>query len=197
MENIVIIPPPVECHSLMAKQKNDVFTFGISAVGFERKGGYILLKALKKLKKSKIDFKVIFIYPSKNICINLVKKLFGVEKFCEFIGIQENMNKFYSSIDCLLMPSIIEPFGMVATEALSNGCPVITSTRCGASDFIKHKGNGFLYDAESPVEGLANVMLEVLAMKDVEMTSMSQICIDSVKDCSEKDFVNKYISLLN
>ena len=26
LENIVIIPPPVECHSLMAKQKNDVFT---------------------------------------------------------------------------------------------------------------------------------------------------------------------------
>lgn len=195
-QNIVIIPPPVEQHEILAKHENKVFTFGISAVGFERKGGYILLKAIKELKKSKMNFKVIFIYPSKNFCVNLVKKIYNIDKYCEFIGIQEDMNKFYSSIDCLLMPSIIEPFGMVATEALSNGCPVITSTRCGAADYIKHKENGFLYDAKSPVKGLVNAMLEAMSVKDEEKTSICQNCIDSVKDCDQKAFVQKYIELL-
>lgn len=195
-ENIVIIPPPIEGHELLTKHENKIFTFGISAVGFERKGGYILLKAIKELKKSKMNFKVIFIYPSKNFCVNLVRKIYNIDKYCEFIGIQEDMNKFYSSIDCLLMPSIIEPFGMVATEALSNGCPVITSTRCGAADYIKHKENGFLYDAKLPVKGLANVMLEVMSIEEAEKTSICQNCIDSVKDCDQKAFVQKYIELL-
>lgn len=195
-KNIVIISPPIEGHELLTKHENKVFTFGISAVGFERKGGYILLKAIKELKKSKINFKVIFIYPSKNIGVNLAKKIYNIEKYCEFIGIQEDMNKFYSSIDCLLMPSIIEPFGMVATEALSNGCPVITSTRCGAADYIQHKENGFLYDAKSPVKGLVNSMIEVMSIKDEEKVSIYNNCIKSVEDCNEKVFVQKYIELL-
>lgn len=195
-ENIVIIPPPIEEHELLSKQENKVFTFGISAVGFKRKGGYTALKAIKELKKTKMDFKVIFIYPSKNFFVNLLIKLYNIEKHCEFIGIQKEINKFYSSIDCLLMPSIIEPFGMVATEALSNGCPVITSTRCGAADYIKHNENGFIYDANSPVKGLVNAMLEVMAIEKDKKASFYNNCINSVKDCNQKEFVQKYCNLL-
>lgn len=195
-KNIVIIPPPIEQHEILEKQKNEIFTFGISAVGFERKGGYILLKAINELKKSKVKFKVIIIYPSKNFWINLKKKLYNIEKYCEFIGIQDDMNKFYSSIDCLLMPSIIEPFGMVATEALSNGCPVITSNRCGAADYIKHGKNGFVYDANSPVKGLVNAMLNAMSVKENEKETIYNNCIKSVQDCNQKNFAQKYIELL-
>lgn len=195
-KNIFIIPPPIERHEILNKQENDVFTFGVSLTGFERKGGYILLKAIKELKKTKMNFKVIMIYPSKNIFVNLIKKVYNIEKYCEFIGIQKDMNKFYNSIDCLLMPSIIEPFGMVATEALSNGCPVITSTRCGAADYIKHKENGFLYDADLSVKGLVNSMLEMMSITKEEKANMFNNCIKSVEDCNEKVFVQKYIELL-
>lgn len=195
-ENIVIIPPPIETHETAPKPNNDIFTFGISLTGFARKGGYILFKALKELKKEKKKFKVVLIYPSNNFFVKLTKKLYNIEKYCEFINIQKDMNKFYTSIDCLLMPSIIEPFGMVATEALSNGVPVITSDRCGASDYIKNKENGLVYDATQPVKGLKNAMLEIMSLNETDKTNIYHNCIKSVEDCNEKTFIQKYIELL-
>ena len=85
---------------------------------------------------------------------------------------------------------------MVATEALSNGCPVITSTRCGAADYVKNEENGFVYDANKPVKGLADAMIKAMTIKEEVRENMYKNCIDSVKDCYEKQFVQKYINLL-
>ena len=194
--NIVIIPPPIEEHEPFNKEKNPIFTFGISTVGFERKGGYILLKAIKELKKIRNDFKVIFIYSSNNFFVKLYKKLYGIEKYCEFIGIQKDINKFYNSIDCLLMPSIIEPFGMVATEALSNGCPVITAKHCGASDFIIDDKNGYVYDgSKNPSKELAKAMNKILSTDKNILENMSEFCINSVQNCYAKEFAKEYIKV--
>ena len=105
------------------------------------------------------------------------------------------MGDFYNSIDCLLMPSLIEPFGMVATEALSTGCPVITGSHCGASDIITDNVNGFLYSGNKSVKSLSNVMEIVLNKKD--LSSMQSACINSVIDFNINSFVNKYIDLLS
>ena len=56
------------------------------------------------------------------------------------------------------MPSLIEPFGMVAAEALSVGCPVITAGHCGAADYIKNGVNGYLYEGNSS-ENLAEAQV--------------------------------------
>lgn len=196
--DVIILPPPIEVHAILPKKNNQNFTFGISAVGFERKGGYILFKAIKELKKYRKDFKVVFIYQSNNIFVKLLKKIYGIDKYCEFIGIQKEMNKFYSSIDCLLMPSIIEPFGMVATEALSNGCPVITAKHCGAADFIIEGQNGFLYNGiKNADKNIVKVMLNVMNLNKDQLYRMSIQCIESVKFCDAKEFAKKYIEIFD
>lgn len=195
--NIAIIPPPIE-PALLCKKEKEIFTFGISAIGFKRKGGYLLLEAIHKLKKENKKFKVIFIYNSYNFIIELVKKLYSIENYCEFIKLQKNMSNFYNSIDCLLMPSLIEPFGMVATEALSHGCPVITAKHCGAADFITDKQNGFLYNGlKNPDKELANAMKNILSLDKKQLKKMSQNCIESVKECNKTFFTKKYIDRIN
>lgn len=156
-DRLEIIPPPVERYQIK-KYKNGIFTFGISALGFARKGGYLLFRAIKELKKKNIKFKVIFIYPSNNIAVRSLVKLYRIEEFCEFTGRQNDMGRFYNLADCILMPSLIEPFGMVAAEALSVGCPVITAGHCGAADYIKNGVNGYLYECNSS-ENLAEAMV--------------------------------------
>ena len=51
--------------------------------------------------------------------------------------------------DVLVFPSLFEGFGLVITEAMSQGTPVITTDRTAGPDFIKHGENGWLVEAGS------------------------------------------------
>ena len=49
--------------------------------------------------------------------------------------------------DVLLFPSLFEGFGLVITEAMSQGTPVITTDRTAGADLIEHGTNGWLVEA--------------------------------------------------
>lgn len=51
--------------------------------------------------------------------------------------------------DILLFPSLFEGFGLVITEAMSQGTPVITTDRTAGPDIIEHNKNGWLVEAGS------------------------------------------------
>lgn len=51
--------------------------------------------------------------------------------------------------DVLVFPSLFEGFGLVITEAMSQGTPVITTDRTAGPDLIRHNENGWLIEAES------------------------------------------------
>jgi glycosyltransferase involved in cell wall biosynthesis len=48
--------------------------------------------------------------------------------------------------DILLLPSLFEGFGMVISEAMSQGTPVITTYNTAGKDFIEHGKNGWLVE---------------------------------------------------
>jgi glycosyltransferase involved in cell wall biosynthesis len=51
--------------------------------------------------------------------------------------------------DVLVFPSLFDGFGLVITEAMSQGTPVITTERTAGPSFIKHGCNGWLIKAGS------------------------------------------------
>jgi glycosyltransferase involved in cell wall biosynthesis len=51
--------------------------------------------------------------------------------------------------DILIFPSLFEGFGLVITEAMSQGLPVITTDRTAGPDLIEHGSNGWLVEAGS------------------------------------------------
>ncbi|NEU67443.1 glycosyltransferase family 4 protein [Spirosoma agri] len=51
--------------------------------------------------------------------------------------------------DVLVFPSLFDGFGLVITEAMSQGTPVIASNRCAGPDLIEHGQNGWLVEAAS------------------------------------------------
>jgi glycosyltransferase involved in cell wall biosynthesis len=53
----------------------------------------------------------------------------------------------YRASDALLFPTLCDGFGMVVTEAWSQGLPVITTDRAGAADLLRPGQNGLLIRA--------------------------------------------------
>ena len=62
----------------------------------------------------------------------------------------ESVLKLMRTQDVLLFPSLFDGFGLVMTEAMSQGTPVITTDRSAGPDLIRHDENGWLIDAGSP-----------------------------------------------
>lgn len=57
--------------------------------------------------------------------------------------------KLMQAHDVLVFPSLFEGFGLVITEAMSQGTPVITTERTAGPDLIQHGQNGWLIEAGS------------------------------------------------
>lgn len=70
-----------------------------------------------------------------------------------FLGAINNkeLSAIYQKMDVFVLPSIIEPWGLVVEEALNNGLPVIVSDRVGCAEEIIDESNGvvFRYDSST------------------------------------------------
>ena len=70
------------------------------------------------------------------------------------------IQKFYAAADVFVFPSYYDSFGMVVTEAMASGLPVITSKAVGASELLTDGVNGILVTGDDPwdPDGLAEAM---------------------------------------
>ncbi|HEY1252508.1 MAG TPA: glycosyltransferase family 4 protein [Thermoanaerobaculia bacterium] len=70
----------------------------------------------------------------------------------------EQLDRLYARADLYVMPSVSEPFGLTALEALQHGTPVIVSKTAGVGEVVRN----VLRVDFGDVEGLASHMLSVL-----------------------------------
>jgi glycogen synthase len=68
------------------------------------------------------------------------------------------LDRLYARADVYVMPSVSEPFGLTALEALQHGTPVIVSKTAGVSEVVRH----VLRVEPGDVEELASKILSVL-----------------------------------
>ena len=68
-----------------------------------------------------------------------------------------NMPKVLAEMDVLVLPSIVEGFGLVVLEAMQSGMPVIVSDQVGAADVVVDGESGFVVHA-GDVDSLADSM---------------------------------------
>ena len=106
--------------------------------GWERKGLKFVIGALANLPSS---FSLEVVGQDKNAAryMKLAHDL-GVSERVRFSGAKPMTPLEYSRSQCLIIPSLYDPFPNVALEALSQGVPVITSEFTGASDFGRDLG---------------------------------------------------------
>lgn len=68
----------------------------------------------------------------------------GLEGRFVFTGYMNNesRDKLYKVSNVVVLPSLYEPFGIAAIEAMAAGCPVIVSDTGGFSEIVEHRFNG-------------------------------------------------------
>jgi glycosyltransferase involved in cell wall biosynthesis len=69
-----------------------------------------------------------------------------------------DVEKVYRMADCYVMPSVSEPFGIAALEAISHDVPVILSKTSGASEVLQHVLKVDFWD----IDEMANKIVAVL-----------------------------------
>ncbi|MFA7682392.1 MAG: glycosyltransferase family 4 protein [Candidatus Peribacteraceae bacterium] len=75
----------------------------------------------------------------------------------------------YAQADCFVMPSLSEPFGLVALEAIAQGTPVVLSNQSGVSEVVRHGFNVDFWDTER----MADCVLTIL--RDAPLAEQLQL----------------------
>jgi glycogen(starch) synthase len=87
--------------------------------------------------------------------------LMGHGTFLGWIG-DDVLHSLYRIADLTVVPSIYEPFGLVALEAMASGCPCIVADTGGLREVVPHEEAGLRFTASDP-GALAEVAIRVLS----------------------------------
>jgi glycogen(starch) synthase len=69
--------------------------------------------------------------------------------FTGFIS-DEDRDRLFKIADCAVFPSLYEPFGIVALEAMAAKCPVVVSEVGGLRDVVQHAETGITVYPDDP-----------------------------------------------
>ena len=87
-------------------------------------------------------------------------KELGLSKKVIFTGWREDIPGLLGIMDIFILPSIYEPLGLAAIEAMASGKPTIVTRTGGLTDIVEHEKTGLLV-APKDVEALAKAMLRL------------------------------------
>ncbi len=81
----------------------------------------------------------------------------GLSNRVHFLGYRQDLPEIMKAVDMFVFPSRYEPFGMVVTEAMATGVPVITASTTGAAEVIDEESGVVICDPED-TKSLAEAM---------------------------------------
>lgn len=141
---------------------------------YERKGLSILLQALASLADKNFQLSVIGKERNPETFVLQAREL-GLQDHVRFIGAVNEIKVFYSSADCLVIPSLYDPFANVTVEALAMGLYVISSSSNGGSEVIDSRDLGLIFQNLQNPHELALCLKEAMNKRPKTLQQASLI----------------------
>ncbi|MCB0115263.1 MAG: glycosyltransferase family 4 protein [Caldilineaceae bacterium] len=115
------------------------------------KGLQVLLRAMPFIMRQHADTRLLVAGKNSEQMKPLVDEL-KLGRRVEILGFisDQQRNCLYAAVDVAIFPSLYEPFGIVALEAMAAGCNVIASDVGGLSEVVHHRINGLTVMANNP-----------------------------------------------
>jgi glycosyltransferase involved in cell wall biosynthesis len=137
--------------------------FSVGRMVYE-KGTHLLLDAAPRILAEipNVCFVLAGTGPRRDALVERVK-LLGLEEQIKLIGFvsDADRNALFRVANCVALPSLYEPFGIVALEAMAARCPVVVSSVGGFAEVVQHEETGLTVYPNS-AEALAGGILRVL-----------------------------------
>ncbi len=154
-DKIEVIVNGIRPAAFQAETKDESFREGYAAPGekliffigrlVREKGVQVLLEALPLIRKQVPGARLAVAGqgPFEQELYQLTSRL-GLEGTVRFTGFidEQTRNRLYAAADVAVFPSLYEPFGLVALEAMVTGVPVVVGNCGGFMETVEHGVNG-------------------------------------------------------
>ncbi len=131
-----------------------------------KKGLHVLLQAARRLHDLGVRFRLVL--GGEGVELPALKAMAAdlqIAEHVSFPGWITDRDAFFDSLDIFCLPSLIEPFGLVVTEAMIRGCPVVVSDADGPRDIVDDGKTGLMVEKGDP-EQLATALKNLIDAPD-------------------------------
>ncbi|MGB6300194.1 MAG: glycosyltransferase family 4 protein [Rivularia sp. (in: cyanobacteria)] len=120
-------------------------------------------------------------------------KSLGIDDRVHFMGFRRDVPSIMKAVDFFVFPSRYEPFGLVITEAMATGLPVITASCTGAAPLITPEA-GIVLPNPNDIKALAEAMQKLSLNPDLR-TNMGRAAREIALQHTWKNMANQYVDL--
>ncbi len=163
-----------------------------------RKNLETLIKAIYILKKDISDIRLLICGKGDTkyeLYLESLVNRYGLKNNIEFLGFvsDKKLTKIYSESDLFILPSLVEGFGMVLTEAMGYGLPIIATNIGGVNEVVRNNEEGILVEPRNPKD-MANTISKLIKDKNL-YKKYQKNAINRVNDFSWEKNANDTIKL--
>jgi len=171
----------------------EAFTAGfLSRIGPEKNVMFLAMAIARFLKRNK---KAYFLVVGKGPSEKDMKEYFADQELSErviFTGVlrDENIRDSYKAMDVFTFASKTETQGLVLTEALASGLPIVALDATGSRDAVEDGVNGFLVKEESS-DAFSRAVSLMAALSAEERAALAEASLSkahgySIRNCAER-----------
>lgn len=120
-------------------------------------------------------------------------KSLGLSDRVHFLGFRRDIPSLMKVVDLFVFPSRYEPFGLVVTEAMATGLPVITASCTGAAPLVTPEAGIVLPDPNDS-KALAEAMQKLSVNPDLR-TKMGRTAREIALQHTWKNMAQQYVDL--
>lgn len=190
-KKIIVVPLAFPKAVANIPQKNTkTFTFLYAGSLSVRKGTHLLLDIWEKNFANQPQLKLLLV--GKNLLPeSLTNQKSSNIQIIDFIP-QPELDKLYDEADIFVFPTLADGFGMVITEAMARGLPVIASHNSAGPDLIEHETSGLIITS-GDADDLLTKMKWSIENKD-HLPLMAQNALEKAKMYQWEDYRKKLIA---
>ncbi len=143
------------------------------------KGLQVLVRAMAQLLPKYPKTRLLAAGKNSEQLLSLADEM-GVAHACDFLGYISNKERdhLFQAADAAILPSLYEPFGIVALEAMALGCNVIASDVGGLGEVVQHEHNGLTVlpnDAQSIAWAVDRLLADPAAAAERRAVAQNEV----------------------
>jgi len=164
---------PLLCKTILAIPENKkVVLFGAESLKYKRKGGDLLLKALKQLPQSLKSETILLTFGDGSEAIT--SKVGMSTLSLGYISSDRLKSVAYSAADLCIFPTRADNLPLVLQESMACGTPMVSFKVGGVPDLVRQNVTGYLAQPED-AEDFCNGIVTLLEDEQLR-TKMSENC---------------------